>query len=345
MNLDRLAAGRLRLRHVAAVMAARNREFLRDRASLSWNLVFPLLLVIGCAIVFSRGRLDLYQVGLYGQATGQAPIKAFLALKHVRFMPVTELAPAIREVARHQLDLLVDLDAHRYWVNERSPRGYILERVLKGSGGAAFRRQPVTGQAIRYVDWVLPGVLGMNMMFSALYGVGYVLVRYRKNGVLRRLKATPLQPLEFLLAQVLSRLLLNLVTLVLVLIVASWLISFRMQGSYLTLLLVFAMGALSLISLGLLVATRTASEELAEGMLNVLSWPMVFLSGVWFSLTSAPAWVREAAQLLPLTHVVASARAVMVDGAGLGAIAGSLAVLAAMTVVFLLLGAALFRWE
>ncbi len=330
------------VQRIAAVLAARNREFLRDRSSLTWNLLFPVLLVMGLAIVFSGDPPARYQVGVYGEGSAAAD---FLDTEHIRFVRVDELPSAIDKVTRHQLDLLLDRDQGRYWINDRSPNGYLLERVLRGSGDAHLRRQAVSGAEVRYVDWVLPGVLGMNVMFSSLFGVGYVVVRYRKNGMLRRLKATPLRPIEFLMAQVLSRLWLNLGSVLLVLLALQQLIDFRMLGGYPALLLVFALGALSLISLSMVVAARTASEELAGGLTNLLSWPMVLLSGVWFSLEGAPQWLQQLAQLLPLTHMVGAARSVMVDGAELIDIAGSLTILTGMTVLFLGLSAALFRWE
>src|SRR6202040_1679600 len=95
--------------------------------------------------------------------------------------------------------------APRYWVNTDSPKGYITERLLLASATGA-QRQPVTGAAVRYVDWLFPGILGMNMLFICLFGVGYVVLRYRKSGFLKRLHATPLTAFEFLSAQVLSRL-------------------------------------------------------------------------------------------------------------------------------------------
>lgn len=331
-----------RWQRIAALLAARNREFVRDRSSLIWNLAFPLLLLVGLALVFSGDPPARYQVGLIGN--GDAAV-AFLDTEHVRFIEETDPTVAQRKVARHQLDLLLDRGSGWYWVNEGSPNGYILERVLLGSTEQVLERQSISGEAVRYVDWAVPGVLGMNAMFSALFGVGYVIVRYRKNGVLKRFKVTPIGPLEFLLAQVLSRWWLIMVTLVVVFLAMDLLIDLRMLGSYLNLLLVFGLGSLSLISLGLVVAARTASEELANGLSNLMSWPMVLLSGVWFSLEGAPAWLQQAARLLPLTHLVDAARAVMIDGAGLAQIALPLAVLAGMTAVFLGLGAALFRWE
>jgi ABC-2 type transport system permease protein len=241
--------------------------------------------------------------------------------------------------------MLVDFRARTFWVNDSSPRGYLLERVLRGSGGTDFQKQTVTGRQIRYVDWLIPGILALNMMFSALYGVGYVLVRYRKNGVLRRLKATPLTALEFLTAQVISRLWIILAVGIAVYIGTDLLVGFTMRGSYLNLFLVYLVGAVTLTSLGLLVAARPASEEFAEGVLNLITWPMMFLSGVWFSVGALSPWVQKLAVLFPLTHIISAARAVMLDGAGLATVLPQLLILLVMALVFLLLGALTFRWE
>ncbi|HEX5635701.1 MAG TPA: ABC transporter permease, partial [Gammaproteobacteria bacterium] len=208
-----------------------------------------------------------------------------------------------------------------------------------------YNREMLTGPQIRYVDWLIPGVLGMNMMFSALYGVGYVIVRYRKNGVLKRLKATPLNALEFLSAQLASRLWLILAVVTVIYVGTNFFVNFIMHGNYLHLLAVFALGAFSMICLGLVVAARLRSEELADGMLNLATWPMMFLSGVWFSLDGLHPWVQKLGQVFPLTHITTAARAIMLDGASLGDVAGHLAILAVMSLIFLLLGAFLFRWE
>jgi len=344
-------------RRFRAVLAARNREFLRDRAALSWNILFPVLIVAGFAFAFSGKPSLQFKVGVYAAAPQQALAAQraqhpFFRTENLQFIPVAKLAPAVTKVERHQLDMLLDLDHPRYWINSDSPRGYLLERVLYGSeaqarGGpaAGFLRETVSGREIRYVDWLIPGVLAMNMMFSALFGVGYVLVRYRKNGVLKRLRATPLTAFEFLAAQVISRLWLILAITVVVYFGADLFIDFSMFGSYALLLLVFALGAFSLISLGLLVASRIASEELAGGLLNLISWPMMFLSGVWFSLEGTQPLVQKLALIFPLTHIINAARAVMIDGAGLLQIAPQLAALALSSVLFLGLGAALFRWK
>lgn len=182
-------------------------------------------------------------------------------------------------------------------------------------------------------------------MFSCLFGVGYVIVRYRKNGFLKRLKATPLRPLEFIVAQILSRLILIMAVTVFVYAGTQYFIDFRMQGSLFTLFLVALTGAISLISLGVLVAARVTSEELAGGILNMLTWPMMLVSGVWFSLEGTHPLIQQLAKIFPLTLILDSARAVMLDGASLAQVMPQLGALLAMSGVFLAIGATAFSWQ
>ena len=337
------------LKRIYAVFRARNYEFLRDRASLAWNLILPVALVFGLAAVFGGEGRDQYTVGVLQQSdVVDSSGHPFLETRFIRFVPVAELDEALVKVERHRLDLLVEFgEQRRYWVNPESPKGYFVEKVLlqsEGSEPASIRREPVSGDAIAYTDWVLPGILGMNMMFSCLFGVGYVVVRYRKNGFLKRLRATPLTSLEFIVAQVASRMTLIMVITAIVYTGTHLLLDTRMEGSHFTLFVVAAVGAISMISLGLLVAAWVTSEELAGGFLNMINWPMMLLSGVWFSLEGAGPLVQQLSKVFPLTHVLDSARAVMLDGATLLDIAPSLLALTAMSALFLGLGARMFRW-
>ena len=174
-----------------AVLHARNLEFLRDRSTLTFTLLLPVLLVIGMGFVFGGPERPLFKVGVLAPSIDRAA-HPFLSERYVEFIPLPQQAQALQKVRHQQVDLLVDLSAPpRYWVNTDSPKGYIVEKLLLAAEPAA-RRQPVSGAALRYVDWLFPGILGMNMMFSCLFGVGYVVLRYRKSGFLKRLYATPL---------------------------------------------------------------------------------------------------------------------------------------------------------
>jgi len=338
------------LKRIYAIFRARNLEFVRDRSSMSWNLVLPVALMFGLSFIFGGEGRTQYTVGVLQSAeeldTEQHP---FLETRFIRFVVVNDEAEAVRKIARHQIDLLVQFGTPgRYWINPDSSKGYFVEFALLQSDQPAdhgMQKSQITGDAVRYVDWVLPGILGMNMMFSCLFGVGYVVVRYRKNGFLKRLRATPLRPIEFVIAQVASRLMLIMLITSFVYIGTKYFLGTRMDGSYLALFLVALIGAIALLSMGLLVAARVTSEELAGGLLNLVTWPMMLLSGVWFSLEGADTWVRNVANVFPLTHVLESARAIMLDGATLVDVAPALLSLLLMSVVFLGLGAAMFRWR
>ena len=327
-----------------SVLHARNLEFLRDRSTLLFTLLLPILLVIGMGFVFGGPERPLFKVGVLAPRIDRAA-HPFLTERYVEFVPLPQQQQAVQKVRHQQIDLLVDLHAPpRYWVNTDSPKGYIAEKLLLAAAPSA-QRQPVSGAALRYVDWLFPGILGMNMMFSCLFGVGYVVLRYRKSGFLKRLYATPLTAFEFLSAQVLSRLGLILFVTVILYLGIGAIIRFHNAGSSVLLLLLAIMGALSMIALGLTIAARFSSEELVGGLLNLLTWPMMLLSGIWFSLEGSPRWVQWVAHVFPLTHVLDAARAVMLDGAGVAQIAPHLLFLGATALAFLAFGAWSFRWR
>jgi ABC-2 type transport system permease protein len=332
------------IKRLATVWHARNLEFVRDRSTMIFTLLLPIMLVVGMGFVFGGKERPLFKIGVLATSIDKQA-HPFLRERYVEFVPIASQAEGLQKVTHQQIDLLLDLHgAPRYWVNTDSPKGYITEKLLLASASGA-QRQPVTGAALRYVDYLFPGILGMNMMFSCLFGVGYVVLRYRKSGFLKRLHATPLTAFEFLTAQVLSRLALILfVTLVLYVGIGS-LIHFHTAGSLLLLVLVAVLGALSMVALGLTIAARFSSEELVGGLLNLLTWPMMLLSGIWFSLEGSPPWVRWVAGVFPLTHVLDAARAIMLDGAGVAQIGPHLIYLAVTAVVFLAFGAWSFRWR
>jgi len=359
-----------------AVFKARNIEFFRDRSSLGWNLFFPMLLLAGFSFIFSGDERSAYKVGVLtvlDKQTITADQKEFSQIRYIDFIDYVSLEKAKAKLSRHSIDLLIDFDTKRYWVNEQSASSYLVEKLFLGQQSSqqldeqlshqekrqqktkqridrkiissVYTRLQSSGASIRYLDWVLPGVLGMSMMFSCLFGVGYVIVRYRKNSVLKRLKATPLSAFEFVFAQLLSRLFIVMFMSMVVYSGCNLFFDFFMLGSYVDLFIIGCLGALSLISLGLLVASRSKSEELIAGLLNSTSWPMMMLSGVWFSLEGAPYALKVAADFLPLTHLVAGARAVITEGASLSDISYHINVLLIMSVLFLSLGAYLFSWN
>jgi ABC-type multidrug transport system permease subunit len=329
-----------------AVFKARNIEFFRDKSSLAWNLFFPVLLLVGFSIIFSGDTKPEYKIGLYNnqKVIVSEHQMEFEQLRFVEFINYDNLEQAKQKLARHSLDLLIDFNHRQYWVNDESPKSYLIEKIFL-SQQTGFERLQNNGKAIRYVDWVLPGILAMNMMFSSLFGVGYAIVRYRKNSVLKRLKATPLSAFEFVSAQLMSRLFIVMFMSTVVYTGCNLFFDFYMLGSYFDLFIIGCLGAICLISLGLLVASRSKSEELIGGLLNLSAWPMMLLSGVWFSLEGSPEALQYFSNFMPLTHLVSGARAIITEGASLSDISFHLTALAIMSSIFLGLGSYLFSWN
>ncbi|MFV2031638.1 MAG: ABC transporter permease [Gammaproteobacteria bacterium] len=333
---------------IYALFVARNTEFFRDRAALAWSVLLPVLIVFVFAYAFSEENPDKFKVALVSAEQTNEGMDRFKSTRYIRFIDIDEVQSSLPKVERHQIDMVFDTDTGRYWINQTSPNGYIVEKLLIAAyvdSGYPLEQNLVQGDEIRYVDWVIPGVISMNIMWGALFGIGYVIVRYRKMGVLKRLHATPVSAVEFLTAQILSRLWLLLVVNTAIFAGMDYFVDFRMDGSYLDLFLVFALGCISLICVGLVVAARISSEEVANGLLNLLSWPMMFLSGIWFSLEGANPLMQKFALILPLTHLTEAAREIMIDGADLAQVGDHLLVLGLMSVVLLLIGAKIFRWE
>ncbi len=333
---------------IYALFVARNTEFFRDRSALAWSVLMPVLIIIGFTYAFTEDNPEKFKVAMIATAQSGSATDAFKMTRYIKFIEVDDIEASLRKIARHQIDLLFDADTHKYWINQTSPNGYIVEKLLIAAfadSGETLQQNMIEGDQVRYIDWVIPGIMAMNIMWGALFGIGYVIVRYRKMGVLKRLHATPVTSVEFLTAQIFSRLWLLLVVNIPIYIGMDFFLDFRMVGSYFDLLLVFTLGCICLICCGLVVAARISSEEVANGLLNLFSWPMMFLSGVWFSLEGAHPLMQKFALLLPLTHVTAAAREIMIDGAGLAQISDHLLVLGLSSVVLLVVGAKIFRWE
>ncbi|MGQ9844144.1 MAG: ABC transporter permease [Spirochaetota bacterium] len=341
------------LYRIWTIIIARTKEFYRDRSALGWNIIFPLLIIIGFSVVFRSESQPVIKVGIIKSENGvpgnvqTKQFKQFIKLKYIDFIEFGFKANAIDSLQKFKLDMVIDCKNGSYYINDSSPNGYVAEQLLKGAGSSqnTFAKHSLQGRGIRYVEWLFPGILGMNAMFNSLYGVGYVLVMYRKNGILKRFSVAPIRPFEFLTGQIVSRMFVMLTTTAVVYIGTVLLYEFQCKGSLLTLFLVFTLGGFCMISLGLLIASRSDSQEFADGLINIITWPMMFLSQVWFSLEGARPWVQKISQLLPLTPIVEGARMVMNEGATLFDIRYQLLYLSIISCVFLILGSILFRWQ
>jgi ABC transporter DrrB family efflux protein len=343
------------MRSFFAMFKARTMEFVRDRGTFLWNVLFPIVLVFGFAFAFSGQDTTVFKVGVLGSPPSELPFMEIEEIDFVRYgegadsprAAAVDTEAAVERLRRHELDMVIDFSARTYYINEQSSTGPLLRRIFESAdlGPAAFTERAVSGEPIRYVDWLVPGVIGMNMMFSCLFGIGFVLVRYRKNGVLKRFKATPVSALNFVTAQAASRLVIVIVTSVVVYAGTDFFLGFMMKGSYVNLLAVTTLAIISMIAIGLVFASRLKSEELASGLLNLVTFPMLIFSGVFFSLEGSPQLLQSFSRALPLTHFIEAARAIMLDGAGFLEVAPNMLYLAAVSAGLLFVSSLMFRWE
>lgn len=339
-------------KQIAAVTHARNLEFFRDKAALTWNILFPLFIIVGIYFGFDNFSEYSYKVGVIGQASElkQEMIELPIAdLNYINFIDVPNEAKGLKILSRFDVDMLIDPVHKKYWFNEHSKEGYFLDKLIQKSlaGNFVYTRINTLNEYVRYVDWVWIGILVINIMYGCLYGVGFVIVRYRKNGHLKRLQVTPLSVSQFLIAQVLSRLGVVFVSTALVSIGCYFLLNLHLSESinYMTLGLVFLLGTLSFISLGLLLCSRVTSEEFSRGLIEFVSWPMLICSGAWFSLEGTHPWLQKFAYLLPSTHFIEASRQLALHGATFSDVTPNIAFLAGSTFLFFLMGISLFKWQ
>jgi ABC-2 type transport system permease protein len=339
-------------KQIWAIIHARNLEFIRDKAALSWNILFPLLLIAG--IYFGFGDVSKYsfKVGVIGQSTDlkEELITLPIAdLEYIKLLNIETEAQGIKILNRFGIDMLIDPVHKQYWFNQHSKEGYFLDKLVQRSvaGNLLYSRTDLDNIPVRYADWVWIGILIINIMYGCLYGIGYVIVRYRKNGHLKRLQVTPITVTQFLIAQVVSRVGIVLVSSSLVTLGCYFLLKpmLATEVDFLSLGLVFLLGTLSYISLALLLCSRVTSEELSRGLIELVSWPMLICSGALFSLEGTHPWLQKFSYFLPSTHFIDASRQIALYGATFSDVLPNIIFLAGSTVIFFVIGISVFKWQ
>ena len=337
----------IHFRAVYACFLARLREFYRDKASLYWHLFLPCFIILAFYFIFGKGEHPVYKVGVAGGLSQELKEKeSFFQLKYVQFIPQSE-EEGRHKVQYHKLDMLVQTAEPplKYWTNPSSKNGYFVERLLKGHYQGRIEKHSIAGKPISYVEWVFPGIIALNLLFGCLWGVGWTIVKYRDEGYLKRLYASPLKVHQFILGQTLARLVIVSVVTSFLLVIGSLLIGFKIQGSFLDLAVCYFFGALALTAIGLLVSTRTTSKEFADGVLNVFSWPMILFSGMWFSMEGAVDWMKYVSYAFPLTHLIESTRRIMLEGVGLFQVWPHIGAMMLFSLILYIIIFSIFKWN
>jgi ABC-2 type transport system permease protein len=329
----------------------RFREFLREPEALFWVFAFPLLLAAGLGIAFRNRPADVLKVATVTPELTQA-------LRQDKFLDVELLdASAAEDALRTGKVALLALPGpggrvvYRY--DGSNPEGRTARMLADHAvQQAAGRIDPVRSSDVlmsepgsRYIDFLIPGLLGMNLMGSAIWGMGFAIVDARRKKLLKRLMATPMPRSYYLLSFVLSRLLLLVAEVGILLGFGALVFRVPVRGSLVDLAVLCILGSLSFSALGLLIASRARTIEAVSGLMNFTMMPMWIASGVFFSAQKFPTIVQPVIKALPLTALIDSLRASMLQGTNLAGVVSQLAVLAAWLVVCFTLALKLFRWR
>ena len=329
----------------------RFREFTREPEAMFWVFIFPILLAAGLGIAFRNRPPEVLQIAAVTPQLA-APLRA------EKLLDVRELSRSDAETAlRNGKVALVAApgpnSAVVYSFDDTNPEGrtarMLADRALQRAAG---RQDPVASSdslmrepGSRYIDFLVPGLLGMNLMGSAIWGMGFAIVDARRKKLMKRMVATPMPRPYYLLSFLLSRLLLLVVEVGVVLGFGAWVFQVPVRGSLAGLGLLCALGSMAFCGLALLVASRARTTEAASGLMNVVMMPMWICSGVFFSAYRFPSVMQPLIKALPLTAVIDALRAMMLQGSGLAQLAPQAAVLSAWLVVCFWLALKLFRWQ
>jgi len=313
-----------------------------------WVFLFPVLMALGLGVAFANPEPDVLAVAVEAGSPSERHLPALRARGDLQ-VQVLEPVAAAAALRRGEVALVLG-EAARY--DPTRPEGRqaraLAELALRQAdqpGTAPLRDEPVEQRGQRYIDWLIPGLIGFNLMSTGLWAMGFYVTQMRQTRQLKRLAATPMRRSDFLLAQVFARFLF-LVLEVPLLVVFAWLaFGVTLEGGVAALAVVVLLGAACFTGFGMLVASRARTVETASGLINVVLLPMVVLSGVFFSPTRFPDGAQPFLKALPLTALNDALRGVYNDGVGLTALAPELAIVAGWTVAAFFLALRLFRWQ
>ncbi len=357
------------MRPTIALTLASLKMFYRNRQAVFFSLFLPFLIMVIFGIL-DFGSFSDIKVGVVDEAENDLSSDLIQALGNTDVLDITKGARAeqVEALEEGDLDLLIILpesldnpmqpntieglyNANR--PQEAQVAETVLTRILDDINFSVSGRprllsletQEVKSREFEYVDFLVPGIIAMAIMQMGLFSVSFAIIRYRVQGVLRRLQAAPIHPRHFLVGQVVTRLTVSVAQTLILLAVGIVLLGIEVQGSYATLILLAIIGGALFISMGYAVSGFARFEESAAPIANLIAMPMMFLSGVFFSRDNLPAFLETVTEYFPLTYLANSMREVTAEGSGLVDIWGDLLGLSVWLVASFILATRVFKWE
>jgi ABC-2 type transport system permease protein len=344
------------LHPLVELTATRIREFLREKEAVFWVFVFPVLMTFALGIAFRNTAPDKTPVAIEttidAKATDVAQLLSGSPDITAAVMTPSEAAQALRS-GKVSIVVRPENDAFEYRFDPTRPESrtarLLVDDVLQRGKGRAdvlkTAEERVTEPGARYVDFLVPGLIGMNMMGSGLWGLGFTVVIARSRKILKRFAATPMRRSHYLFSFMLSRLVFLVLEVAAVIVFASLAFGFTVRGSWLSLALVTVLGGFTFSGIGMLVAARPTTIEGVSGLMNFIMLPMWLLSGTFFSSERFPQVLQPFIKALPLTALNNVLRAVMNEGAALSSNWIPIAVLLAWCLTSFVVALKIFKWQ
>jgi ABC-2 type transport system permease protein len=340
------------------LLMVRLKELRREPEIIFWVFGFPLLLALGLGIAFRNKPADMTSVAVIA-GPGAQDVTSLIqrsAQKSSIRLDVLDRVQAMRAFHVGKYDLVVDADGNgslQYFYDPARPESVLSRAEVDDAlQAAAGRKNSIATTTVvssepgsRYIDFLIPGLIGMNVMNAAMWGVGFALVDMRQRKLLKRFVATPMRRSDFLLALASSRLLLMITEVGLLLGFGALVFHMRVLGSVPAILTIGTVGSLGFVGLGLLTASRAQKIESVSGIINLVMMPMWIFSGVFFSYERFPAAIHPFIKALPLTALNDALRATILEGASITAQGGRLLVMALWGAVSFALALRWFRWS
>ena len=328
----------------------RFRLFLREPEAIFWIFLFPILLAVGLGIAFRNRPADVLQVG----ATSSQLTQALIADKGLTAATMDE-AEGTEELATGKILLLAIQreDGVGYKYDDTNPDArtarLLADRAIQASAGrhdaVHVGNELIHETGARYIDFVVPGLLGMNLMGSAIWGMGFAIVEARQKKLLKRLVASPMPKWQYLASFLLSRLVMLVIEVGAFLGFARLAFGVPFRGSLAQLIVLCLMTSLAFSALGLLVSSRARTMEAASGLMNLVMLPMWILSGVFFSAARFPLVIQPIVRALPLTAAIDAMRGNMLQGMNLSQQLPQVGILLAWFLVPFIVSLRIFRWR
>lgn len=334
------------------LILSRLREFYREPAAVFWTYGFPTLLALALGLAFRGGGVQPVTVTVL-EGPRQAELVQILSSDPGFVVRMSSEEDARRGFLGGRVVLAVGGDDEiRYLFDPTHPqaettRRRVDDRLQRAAGRVdvlSADDEPVDAPGSRYIDFLIPGLVGMNIMSSSMWGIGYSLVEARKRKLLKRLVATPMRKRDYVLAFILARLVFLATEVAVILAFAVLVFDVVIQGSWLLVAFLSVAGAMAFAGLGMLASSRTQSTETVTGLMNLVMLPMFVLSGVFFSSAHFPDWMQPAIKVLPLTLLNDSIRAVINEGAGFDSVIFPFAALTLGAFLTLAVALRVFRW-